>query len=522
MANKSVMVHQFSQVPRVNVPRSSFDRSHGVKTTFDKANLVPIYWDEALPGDTFNLKTTLFGRLATPIHPFMDNVFLETFFFAVPYRLIWDNFKKFMGEQDAPGDSVDYKIPTVSVTPSIQSLFDYMGLPAGRPCTVSALPFRAYNLVYNEWFRDQNLQGSRSVPKDDGPDASSAYNVLKRNKKHDYFTSALPWPQKGPEINIGTTGLAPIVAGPGVTDQANVVVRDFDAATRDRGLTATGAGSAVQFGSLGPIDTTNPNMFADLAAAAATTINSWRQAFQIQRMQERDARSGTRYIEKVLAHFGVTSPDARQQRSEYLGGGSERININPVAQTSKTESGETDPSPQGNLAAYGTVSGKSHGFTKSFTEHCIILGLVNLRADITYSQGIRRGFLRETMLDHYFPALSHLGEQTIRNSEIYHMGEQADSETFGYQERWAEYRYFPSQITGKFRPGISGTLDVWHVSEQFETRPGLNSTFITDNPAIERVLAVPTEPHVILDAYLQLKCARPMPVYSVPGMIDHF
>lgn len=519
MARKSVMVHQFSQVPRVNVPRSSFDRSHGVKTAFNKSNLIPIFWDEALPGDTMNMRATMFGRLATPIRPFLDNLFLETFFFAIPYRLIWDNFKKFMGEQDNPSDSIDYKVPQLTIIPQEESIYDYMGLVPGKSQTVSSLPFRAYMLVWNEWFRDQNLQDSVAVPKGDGPDTGSQFALRKRNKKHDYFTSALPWPQKGPEVVVGAAGLAPVKAGPGIgqTETPDVIVGDYERGVGGRFLDSSTQNVNFNVSN----DSRVPNLFADLAEAAATTINAWRQAFQIQRMQERDARSGTRYIEKVQAHFGVVSPDARQQRTEYLGGGSERINVNPVAQTSETQTSGGN-TPQGNLSAYATVSGKHHGFTKSFTEHCIIIGLVNIRADLTYQQGIRKGFLRETMLDHYFPALSHLGEQTIRNSEIWHGGEAADADTFGYQERWAEYRYFPSQITGKMRSSAEQSLDVWHLSQNFGSRPGLNAAFIQDDPPIERVIAVNTEPHVLLDVYFKYRCARPMPVYSVPGMIDHF
>ena len=519
----SVMSHNFSQVPQAEIQRSSFNRSHGYKTTFNAGLLVPCFVDEALPGDTFKLEMTGFGRLATPLFPIMDNAYLSTFFFAVPVRLLWDNWEKFHGEQDNPGDSTDFLVPQVSPPAGgwlENSIADHFGLPTlvdHEP--VNALHFRAYNLIFNEWFRDENLVSSRPFNKTDGPDDPADYTIQRRGKRHDYFTSSLPFPQKGPAVDVPLGTAAPIVPD-------SVGEPRFNVGADPAFLTNEGAGNQNVFwtnaaltGPNATVTWNDPALEADLTQATAATINQLREAFQVQRIYERDARAGTRYTEIIKGHFGVTSPDARLQRPEYLGGGSTPVNINPVAQTTQTlETG----TPQGNLAAFGTVHFNRHGFTKSFTEHMVLIGLMCVHADLTYQQGINRMWSRQTRFDFYYPALAHLGEQAVLSKEIFADGTAGDQDVWGYQERFAEYRYKPSTITGLFRSNSATSLDAWHLSQEFATRPVLNASFINENPPIDRVIAVPSEPHFIFDSYFKLHCTRPMPTYSVPGMIDHF
>lgn len=540
--SKHSVQHLFSQVPTAQIPRSKFNRSHGLKTTFDSGYLVPIFVDEVLPGDTFSMDCTLFARVATLISPIMDNMYMDTFWFYVPERLLFEHFPNMCGEQDNPTDSTDYLFPTVKSPTGtgfeVGSIADYFGLPTGVPnLEVRAEPFRAYNLIYNEWFRDENLQESLPFIKADS-DQYSNYKLVRRGKRHDYFTSALPWPQKGPGVELPFGGTAALT----VADNASLnMPAGYLSSSVNRGAVNLGffptnlaLNAESQTGFDNYVSNTisgygaNPQNFplkaingvnVDLTSATSITINQFREAFQIQRWYERAARGGTRYTEIIRSFFGVISPDARLQRPEYLGGSSNRIDVNVIPQTS----GTTDVSPQANLSAFAVgTNGRGNGFSKSFTEHGWIIGLVNVRADLTYQQGINRMWTRSTKFDMYWPTFAFLGEQAVLNKEIYAQGNTDDDGVFGYQERYAEYRYAPSQVTGKFRSTYAQSLDSWHLAQKFDNLPKLSPEFIVDNPPIDRVVAVPSEPQFLLDCWFNLSCVRPMPVYGVPGLMDHF
>lgn len=575
MARKKIRVrgHRFSDAPAMYMKRTKFDRSHVYKTTFNSGKLIPVFVDEILPGDTTRMSVNYFARLATPIKPIMDNIYLDWFFFFVPNRLVWEHWQNFCFEQEDPDDSTDYVIPTVTATGNsdnayVGSLWDYFGLPvntSGNLSGVNALPFRGVYLIYNEWFRDENLQKSVKIQKGDtnevlnsaraseqpawvftsGSDIVPGFACPPRCKRHDYFTSALPWTQKGPGVSIGLAGTASIVDPSPVS---GYFVQQSDNSlgaaqlSKDGGVHSvfTGNGS-LQYqggfstsiaghsinGSGTATVTAQPgsswlskSAYADLDSSSIFTINSLRTAFQMQKFYERLARGGSRYTEVLRSFFGVVSPDARLQRPEFLGSFTKMVNVNPIAQTSATD----DTSPQGNLSAYGVTAAKFHGFTKSFVEHGYIFGFVCARADLTYQQGINKMWLRSTVYDWYWPTFAHLGEQAILLKEIYATGDtEQDNSVFGYQERYAEYRYKPSQITGKFRSSvIGGNLDVWHLSQFFKNAPTLNEEFILENPPIERIVAVPSEPEFLLDIGFRYTTVRPMPMFGTPGLVDHF
>lgn len=536
---RSVMKH-FQQTPQVSAPRSVFDRSHGYKTTFDVDQLIPIYVDEALPGDTFNLKMSAFARLATPIYPIMDNLLMTVAFFAVPYRLVWTNFQKMMGEQLNPGDTMDYTIPQMvsdgTVGHTVGSLSDYFGIPTGvKSLSHSCLWHRAYTLVFNQWWRAANIQDETPVPLDDGPDTASEHPLQNSCKRFDYFTSLLPWPQRSEEdaaslvpVDLWDIADSPASRIHAVTRASNadnwLVYQASSNTLYTAGSALTGGGPSGQLTTLTAVEASldpNGGLLVNLEGIEnRSTINQLREAVMLQNLYELDARGGARYIEIIKAHFGVTSPDFRLQRSEYLGGGTIGVNIHPVPQNSPTSGANA----QGDLAAFGTAAGRC-GFTHSFTEHCLVLGLITVRPDLTYQQGLDRMFSRETRFDHYWPALAHLGEQAVLKKEIYAQGSDdaaADASVFGYAERWAEYRTKMSRVTGKFRSSASGTLEAWHLANDFSEEPALDSTFITSTCDLDRNIAVNTEPHFLFDSYFDLKCVRPIPTFSIPGFGTRF
>nr|DAU97666.1 MAG TPA: major capsid protein [Microviridae sp.] len=549
---------RFSVAPQVDIKRSIFDRSFQHKTTGNVGDLIPFFVDEVLPGDTFVVDTAFVARMTTLIKPVMDNAYIDIFYFAVPNRLLWDHWKEFCGENNnSPwADETEYTIPQLTAPLGgwrKGTIADYMGIPINvANISVNALPFRAYALIWNEWFRDQNVQEPCVVSKDDATNAGTNLGAsanpanaelggmpCKVNKFHDYFTSALPEPQKGDPVSIGVGGTADVLlASENANSGVLSVVGNSILGLADRFSASSVAGTAGSVwspnasvsmsgasvngvtpmssaGNLKPVD-----LVADLSQATAITINELRLAFATQRLLERDARGGTRYTEVLRAHFGVSSPDARLQRPEYLGGKRVPVNMNQVLQMSASSA----DSPQGNTAAYSLTSDVSSSFTYSATEHCYILGLACVRTDHSYQQGIERMWSRKRRFDFYYPALANIGETAILNKEIFAQGGAADDQAFGYQEAWAEYRYKPNRISGAFRSQYDQSLDIWHYGDDYSELPTLSASWMAETETnVNRTLSVPstTEDQMIFDFAIKLKCTRPMPIYSVPGLIDH-
>nr|DAE84508.1 MAG TPA: Capsid protein [Microviridae sp.] len=527
--------------------------------TFNEGKLVPFFVDEVLPGDTISLTVRDFCRLATPVAPFMDNLYLDKFFFFVPNRLVWEHWQNFCFEQEDPDDSTDYVVPTCQLAGGtagengIGTVWDYFALPTGltNALNVNALPFRMYYLIWNEWFRDENLQKSVKIDKSDtnavfkqdrvsdqpswifstGTTYVNGFALAPRGKRFDYFTSALPFQQKGPGVSIGLAGTAsvdstipidwPMEVKPNGGSYSTVnryELAETDYATRTGALWTNNSNRNDWSGTNLKLPDFSEGLTVDLDSSSIFTISSLRTAFQMQKFYERLARGGSRYTEVLTSFFGVVSPDSRLQRPEYLGGSSKMMNINPVAQTSSTG----DVTPQGNLAAYGVSASKYHAFTKSFVEHGYIIGLLEVRADLTYQQGINKMWLRSTVYDWFWPTFAHLSEQAILNAEIYAQGTDEDKGVFGYQERYAEYRYHPSEICGHFRSTYTKPLDVWHLSQKFDSLPTLSDQFIQDNPPVDRVVAVKNYPHFLIDIGFKYHSTRAMPMYGIPGLVDHF
>lgn len=533
--------HSFAKLPKLNITRTVMDRSNSYLTTFDEDYLIPFFFDEVIPGDTLKLRNNSFIRTSPLVAPIMDNLYFDTFYFFVPLRLIWEHLEQFFGFKKNPNDSIDYLIPTVDVKASVGSLCDYFGIPVNTPnnLEINALILRAYYLIYNEWFRDENLIDSVEIDiGDSGVYVGEYYDVafngdtkpLKRGKRFDYFTSSLVDAQSGNPIDIGLiSGTAPVYGDIGPMRLIDVnnpnnygymaMINENNGYIYGEDFTG-GAVTGPAFGVNLPQRGYNSNVFADLSAGTANsiTVNEFRMAIQMQAYLERENRSGNRYTEYLQSAYGVDVPDYRLQRPEYLGGSTTRFHINPVQQTSSTDS----VSPQGNLTANGTLISSEHGFTKSFYEHGYVIGLCNVRSDLRYQQGLNKIWSRRSRYDFYDPIFANLGEQAVLSKEIYADGSADDELVFGYQERWAEYRFKPSMITGKMRSGVDGSLDVWHLAQYFDERPQLTKDFIEEQVDMERVVAVPNEPHFIMESWFDYTCIRPMPLYSIPADLGRF
>lgn len=548
-AGRKVDANRFSMVPRGDVPRSAFDVVHTHKTTFDAGYLIPMYVDEVLPGDSMRVRMHAFARLATAIVPVLDNLIFETFFFFVPNRLTWSNWERFMGEQLTIADGTDFVTPQItpnlSEVSTVGSIWDYMGLTVNGATGVglesyNALPFRAYNLIWNDWFRDQDLQSPIAVPTGDGPDAATVGSIQFRGKRHDYFTTCRPWPQKP---NLGVTAgwwsagdeLRQVEPGRDFLTIPYGGIHGVGAPVSGLGVdlaTLTG-GSVNVKESGGRLPTYTPSysnsamriraQATDASPDVKVLVNDIRTAMMFQAWQERNARGGTRYAEIVRSHFGVVSPDSRLQRPEFLGGGRTYITTTPVNQTSA--SGITGSTTLlGEQAATGTLSAYNHGFSASFTEHGIVLGLMNVRADLTYQQGVNRMWYRKSKFDYYWPGFAHLGEQAVFSKEIFSDGTAGDNTVFGYQERWSEYKYKPSRVSAYMRSSAPTPLDMWHFAQLFNPRPVLNGTYMLDVPPLARVLQTGVVQHqsFLCDMMFETRMVRAMPMYSIPGVGTRF
>lgn len=525
----------FGNVPVAQTERSTFDLSHRYLTTFDAGYLIPMYVREVVPGDTFGVEMSASVLTINPVkRPFPDNGYLETMWFFTPNRLTWNHWVNFMGEKVNPSDSTVYVTPKIDTsagwTGTPGDLYDYMGVPPGvTGLTLVAFPFRAHHLIWNTWFRDQNFQNSKPVNfASDGPDAPGQYQLYRRRKRKTYLTGALPGPQKGAAVMLPLAGNVPVTfpspgygtnvyspSGPGGTFAGNLQVQDIG--------TGFGEFRTSNTGSLPPawadafIQVAMPtDAYANLGTVNAISVNDMRTALQIQQFLETDNRSGTYYNEKVFAQYGVVNPDARVQRPELLGLGQTRFTMTPIAQTTPTSG--TDA--LGQLGGYLTCNVRGgHGFTYSCTEHGFIIGYMNVRFDLSEQYGLNRMWTRSTQYDYYFPAFAHLGEQVVFDYEIYAAG---GSGTWGYQERWAEMRYAENMITGLMRSGVAGSLDIWHMALAYSSLPSLGDAFLQDDPPMDRVIAVPSQPHFAGDLYFHERAARPMPVFSVPGLGSRF
>ncbi len=557
--NRNVESHFALNPTRIDLSRSTFDRSCSVKTSFNAGDIVPFFLEEVLPGDTFNVKTSKVVRMQTLLTPLMDNVYLDTYYFFVPNRLVWKHWKEFNGEntESAWIPETEYQVPQITSPSStgwaVGTIADYFGIPTGVPnLSVSALPFRAYALIMNEWFRDQNLCDPLVVPDDDATVAgvntgTFVSDVAKGGKPyiackyHDYFTSCLPSPQKGPDVTIpvATAGEYAVVPRSNTVPQNVLGTAMYHASIRDFTQGQSSGHFDISFDSRTGQQDKNRHSYAasntdkgypiidnlwavSTGEAQAATINQLRLAFQIQKLYERDARGGSRYIEILKSHFGVTSPDARLQRPEYLGGNRIPININQVIQQSGTGSGSS--TPQGTVVGMSQTTDSHSDFIKSFTEHGFIIGVMVARYDHTYQQGLDRMWSRKDRFDYYWPVFANIGEQAVKNKEIYAQGNNQDDEVFGYQEAWADYRYKPNRVTGEMRSAYAQSLDVWHLADDYSQRPSLSDSWVReDKTNIDRVLAVTSSNsnQFFADIYVQNRATRPMPMYSIPGLIDH-